>query len=132
MTEWETLGQYHVPGEPRPKARPTCVKGRSNPITPKATREETDRVAQFLRYLGPANPFLGDLAVILRFHRSNRIRVDVDNLAKLVLDAANGILWADDSQVFRLDAEKVLGCGAETYTTIRVLRLTAASTGQLL
>ena len=129
--EWEILGRYKIPGEPRPKARPTCIQGRRTPITPRATRDETERVAEFLRYVGPADPFVGDLAVILRFYRSNRLRVDVDNLAKLTLDAANEILWADDSQIFRLDAQKILG-HPDPHTTIRVLRPTAMSSGRLL
>jgi len=31
---------------------------------------------------------------------------DLDNAAKLVLDAANGLLWDDDAQVTRLEVEK--------------------------
>lgn len=31
---------------------------------------------------------------------------DIDNLAKLVLDALNGFWWQDDTQVFRLILEK--------------------------
>lgn len=42
---------------------------------------------------------------------------DVDNLAKAVLDAMNGVLWKDDSQVFRLVTEKV-------YTEEPFVRLT--------
>lgn len=34
---------------------------------------------------------------------------DVDNLVKLVMDAANGMLWKDDSQVYRITAEKRYG-----------------------
>jgi Holliday junction resolvase RusA-like endonuclease len=33
-------------------------------------------------------------------------RPDVDNLAKSVLDALNGIAWVDDSQIVKLSAEK--------------------------
>jgi len=32
---------------------------------------------------------------------------DLDNLAKLVLDAANGILWDDDSQIIKLHLSKM-------------------------
>jgi Holliday junction resolvase RusA-like endonuclease len=32
---------------------------------------------------------------------------DLDNLIKMVKDCANGVLWADDSQVFSVDAYKV-------------------------
>lgn len=36
-------------------------------------------------------------------------RPDCDNLAKAVLDALNGLAWVDDSQVARLNVEKVYG-----------------------
>ena len=49
----------------------------------------------------------------LWFHTS---RPDVDNLSKAVLDAMNGVLWADDSQVWRLVAEK-------TYTESPFIRM---------
>ncbi len=105
---------------------------RGRPITPAATRAETERIAMALGLLGPRTPFVGDLAVVLRFKRARRTRVDVDNLTKLALDAGNGILWKDDSQIYRLDAEKILGVGtAAASTTIRVYRPTPASTGRL-
>ena len=104
--EWEVLGAYTIPGEPRPKGRPQFVRGRA--ITPAHTREETKRVREYLQWTGPAEPFAGDLAVILRYRRTNRTVVDIDNLVKLTLDAANGVLWADDAQITRLDAEKIL------------------------
>ena len=49
------------------------------------------------------------LAVTLRFYRSDRRRVDSDNLAKHVLDAMNGILYDDDDQVVSLTIEKHIG-----------------------
>lgn len=36
---------------------------------------------------------------------------DLDNLAKFVLDACNGILWVDDSQIWCLALEKVYTVG---------------------
>jgi Holliday junction resolvase RusA-like endonuclease len=33
-------------------------------------------------------------------------RPDIDNYAKLVLDALNGFVWADDSQVVKIEAVK--------------------------
>lgn len=50
---------------------------------------------------------------------------DVDNIAKLVLDALNGVMWADDAQIVHLDVTK----GSRTrlfpepQTSIRVYRL---------
>ena len=47
---------------------------------------------------------------------------DIDNLAKNILDACNGILYKDDSQVMHLEIEKKITkikkkehCGVEIY-----------------
>jgi Holliday junction resolvase RusA-like endonuclease len=45
-------------------------------------------------------------------------RCDLDNCAKAVLDALNGIAWVDDSQVSRLVVEK--SYGMEGRTTVRI------------
>jgi Holliday junction resolvase RusA-like endonuclease len=57
--------------------------------------------------------------LMLTFVRSSNKRVDGDNLEKAVLDAGTGVLWLDDSQVFRCCWEKVLGAPVPG-TTIRV------------
>jgi Holliday junction resolvase RusA-like endonuclease len=45
-------------------------------------------------------------------------RADLDNCAKSVLDALNGVAWEDDSQVTRLVVEK--SYGTEARTTVRI------------
>ncbi len=45
-------------------------------------------------------------------------RSDLDNMAKAVLDALNGVAWVDDSQVSRLVVEK--SYGSEGRTTVRI------------
>lgn len=45
-------------------------------------------------------------------------RCDLDNCAKAVLDALNGVAWDDDSQVTRLVVEKTYG--GEARTTVRI------------
>lgn len=42
--------------------------------------------------------------------RAHTNKPDIDNLAKAVLDAANGVLWTDDASIYSLSARK-------TYTT---------------
>lgn len=55
-------------------------------------------------------PFEKPCRVVLKFYRrykvSSRRFGDCDNLAKAILDACNGILWLDDSQIISLTAEK--------------------------
>lgn len=48
-------------------------------------------------------------------------RPDVDNLAKLVLDAANGVLWVDDSQLVSVRMEK--GYGPTPATVVVLYRV---------
>ena len=46
-----------------------------------------------------AQPYLGNVALVCIFYRSNKQRIDTDNMLKHVCDSANGIAWIDDSQV---------------------------------
>lgn len=57
-------------------------------------------IARFVRSLRTA-PYPGNVAVGIMFYRSNRHRIDVDNLIKTVLDGLtkSKVFWADDSQV---------------------------------
>lgn len=87
-------------GEPCSKARPRFGKGRT--YTPAATASAEDALARKLRDL-PTFP--GNVAVVALFFRSNRQRIDTDNLLKLVLDASTkGRMWEDDCQVTALTA----------------------------
>lgn len=42
------------------------------------------------------------------------IKPDLDNLVKYILDCGNGILWYDDSQIFKIHAEKTYSNGPRT------------------
>lgn len=82
-------------GDPASKARARVVRGRA--YTPRATQVAQEALAWRLRGI---ESFTGNVAVACVFHRSNRQRIDVDNLLKLVLDAATQArVWEDDSQV---------------------------------
>lgn len=37
--------------------------------------------------------------------KASGTRIDLDNCIKVVLDAGNGVMWADDSQIVRLSAQ---------------------------
>lgn len=61
-------------------------------------------------------PYVGALKVTLHFYKPARPTAkskygDIDNLAKAILDAANGILWLDDSQIVELHCYKHKGAG---------------------
>lgn len=52
--------------------------------------------------------FKSDLGLSLAFScsRGSGRKIDIDNLCKAFLDAGNGVLWKDDSQIIHLDAWK--------------------------
>jgi Holliday junction resolvase RusA-like endonuclease len=105
------IAAFTVPGQPRPKERPRFGKGRG--YTTQATRDAEARVASsFREQLGIRHtietPVTGPLRVRLRFFRDSMRRVDLDNLAKIPLDALNELAWKDDSQIVSLIASKHL------------------------
>jgi Holliday junction resolvase RusA-like endonuclease len=53
-------------------------------------------------------PLNGEYVLDVGFWFGDRRRRDVDNCLKSIMDAGNGVLWADDSQVRRLGAGREL------------------------
>jgi Holliday junction resolvase RusA-like endonuclease len=111
--------QIYLHMEPIPKARARTVinHGRVMSFTPKPTAEAEAairmQISRSNEYFGKGVP----LSVSLTFYvtkppsvpkkRSFPItRPDIDNYTKLVLDACNKFLWADDSQICELKAVK--------------------------
>lgn len=113
-------------GEPVSKGRPRVGKG-GVVYTPQKTRAAEQAIAWSIRAAHPGlQPAIGDVDVVLRFAVSDYRRRDIDNLAKLVLDACNGIAWADDAQVVGLQC--ILLRGSEhPFTSITVLPVPAGA-----
>lgn len=84
-----------VPGDPWSKSRPRFTKGRT--FQPRDDFEHEQRTGLYLRKMGEM--FTGNVFLGCVFFRSNRQRVDTDNLIKHVCDSGNGVLWKDDSQI---------------------------------
>lgn len=93
---WPSL--YLLPGKPPSKPRPRFGKGRAYSSKEQVAAERT--TAAHLRALA-GGPLDGPLVLVMTFWLPDNHRRDVDNLAKHLMDAANGILWHDDSQVRR-------------------------------
>ncbi len=102
-----------IPVRPTPKGRPRMTR-HGHAFTPKKTKDAEKELRFFLRALKPPK-YKGAVSLTLKFHlirpaSSKRIqpvvRSDIDNYAKLCLDAFNGILYDDDCQVIVLHAEK--------------------------
>lgn len=97
--------RFTIPGDPVSKERPRSGRNGAT-YTPARTRDAEGAVrSAFLTALGVgeavAPPVDVGQAWMLRlvFHRWERRPRDVDNMAKLVMDALNGHLWMDDAQV---------------------------------
>jgi crossover junction endodeoxyribonuclease RusA len=101
--------------KPKSKERPRS-RGKGRPFTPKATLEyEADVAAS---YDGPK--FEGPVKMHLVFYKDQtmvtleeldeeptKLRGDIDNYVKSVLDGLNGVAYDDDRQVTVLHASKV-------------------------
>ncbi len=95
-------------GEPVPWAR--AGRGaRGQTYTPRryAAHLEARGWAMRQAYDGPVIE-AGELGLHARFYRSTRHNVDLDNLAKAVLDAGSGIVWSDDRLLSRLVLERMV------------------------
>ena len=122
-----------IPGRPVPKARPRVVTqdGRSRTYTPEATRAAEELIRGAWLESHGRDPLAGPVGVKLTFSYGvkphTRIQVfplsdspyegvdsieweagwaDVENLAKLVLDALEGVAYHNDRQVAYLEATK--------------------------
>lgn len=85
-----------VPGNPIPKGRPRFA---GHAYTPASTQAAEDALGWSLK-VGRPPKMTGQVVIVAAFYRQNRVRTDVDNLMKLVMDAATAAgLWIDDSQV---------------------------------
>ena len=117
---------FTIEGVPVAKGRPRFTR-KGHTYTPTKTRDFEDKVKEAARRaMGSSEPLETPLALGVVSHvpipaswskkrqeaakngESNpTTRPDVDNYAKLVMDACNGILYIDDSQVVNLHASKV-------------------------
>ena len=122
------MKQVHVivPGQPVGKGRPRFGNGRA--YTPAKTRQYEKRIADAafveMAEMEPAETPV-KLVILAQFDipkswakwRKEAATVgvyrpgrpDIDNIAKAVLDAFNGIVYLDDAQVYDLQIKKTYG-----------------------
>ncbi len=112
---------------PVPLGRPrvnTSNRGRYLP------KRSVDFRAQFqwllLNETKVLEPSKKPLAVTLHFYKPIKTTAqkygDIDNLGKAVLDACNGILWQDDSQIIELHSYKHKGAGKIEIEVLECLK----------
>lgn len=121
-----------LPIEGVPKGRPRFFNGYA--VTPEATRRFERDLARLVRSQYAGGPVAGPLKLTLTFvfvrpksqgtYRNKLWRPfpssapDIDNYAKAVMDACNGVLWADDGQIVGLSAWKVYGPSPHITLTV--------------
>lgn len=128
--------EFYVPGEPQGKARPRFTRvGRT--YTPKKTADyEAQIKAAFLDADGKYTEYPVSVRITAMYStpksasKEKRKKMmlgeilptkkpDLDNIAKVVCDALNGIAYKDDSQVCRLAVVKQYGTEPGIMVTIR-------------
>ena len=96
---------FSVPGNPLPKQ--SYKHSKTGGYTPQRIKDWQNLIAVRFKEEYPGFvPFTGDVKAIIVFTRANKIRCDIDNLSKAVLDALNGLAWEDDKQITKLDLTK--------------------------
>ncbi len=106
---------FNIPIKPKSKGRPRA--GRHGFYTDKATKEYEDAIRNF--YINSGLPkFEGNVQISATFmadhihvqmtavKEESKLRGDVDNYVKSLLDGLNGVAFDDDKQVVNLKAFK--------------------------
>ena len=125
-----------IPGEMRGKQRPRVTR-QGHAYTPEQTTNAEAWVRACAIDAGVRAPMEGALrlrmevrkaippswsrkekAAALAGTRRPTGKPDVDNLAKLVGDALNGIVWRDDAQIVDLHVSKIYADAASTTLTV--------------
>ena len=109
---------FTVVGEPMSKARARVTR-QGNSYTPKTTVEAERRVRECFEAT-VCEPFSNAVGVELAFFQGTRARRDIDNMVKLILDAMNGVAWADDVQVNVVLARRVYTVKDRARSVIRI------------
>jgi len=137
-----------IPGPPCAQGRPRAFRTKGGAIRtfdPARSRswkgaaqvhyQEALRAAEMLPPAFPVGPVAMSVVAVFACPKGAHRRVplprrrkagrpDADNLAKAAMDAANGLLFADDSQVAKLVVHKFVGAQGEApYVVVRVEEL---------
>lgn len=100
----QVVARAVIEGEPVPWPR-SRINRAGKYYLPRPYAEYRALVASELRHAyDRPYPLTTRLGVLVGIYRRTMRRADIDNFAKTVLDAGNGIVWADDSQVVSLVA----------------------------
>lgn len=132
------LYEFEVPGKITGKGRPRVNTATAIAYTPTKTKEYEELVKQYFIIKNRcAKPLEGRLAVTIKAYfgipkntskkqkeemLNNNIspvkKPDIDNIAKIILDALNRLAFNDDNQIIKLSIEKVYSEEEKVYVKI--------------
>ena len=107
---------FTVSGKPVAKERPRTVAVRdrhgrhveTRTFIPRATTQYEEKVAWCAKASQGRTKLHPPFALEVRCFFPDRRRRDVDNVIKVCMDALNGVVWDDDSEVTRMTASKAI------------------------
>lgn len=119
---------FSVEGEPVTKGRPRCSCTKTGKVhvytDDKTAQAELDVGWAFKAAYPGHEPLDCPLSVLMMFctdkDRTDRTSADIDNYAKLVMDALNGIAWVDDRQILHLTLHISPTLGSGPYTNVQI------------
>lgn len=130
--------EFEVPGKITGKGRPRVNTQTAIAYTPSKTKEYEDLVKQYfiLRYRR-ISPLEGRIKVHIKAYfgipkntsqkqkedmLKNNIspikKPDIDNIAKIILDALNKLAFKDDNQITKIDIEKIYSEEEKVYVRV--------------
>lgn len=107
-------GTFTVHGEPIPKQSFRVIEARQGrkrgfvDARVQAWEEAVRLAARLMMARNNLDCIHDNVELEIEFHLGNRRRVDLDNLIKAVLDGMKGEVFADDCQVIKLVASKIV------------------------
>lgn len=115
--------EFVMDGEPKGKERPRFTRS-GHAYTPKATKDAEQAIRDQFKLTYPYYDEVDDgttaWALRISAHTKSTRRKDLDNIAKLVMDALNGVVWKDDSQIQELNIYRLPAATGSPYTGIEI------------
>jgi len=130
----QLVAEVTIPGNPKSKDRPRTFRapnGRMRTITPEATITKQREIGWIvkcdMRERGtdeePDGAHAFEVSIQIHERKAASQQADGDNVLKLIMDALNGIVWADDRQVTDARAKVCDRQAATPRTEISIYRL---------
>ena len=135
---------FIVPGEPQGKARPRVERNRYTGAVHARTPDKTVAYEEFIRWRCPkGEPLIGQIILQIdavygipkstskkqaEYMRKGLLfpmkKPDVDNIAKVVMDALNGVVYPDDKNIVELYLRKrYIRDGEFPHVRIRIMEV---------